>query len=74
MLQVSNIAENKDAYIQALKKRKFDAKEVFDKVLSLDEKENRRRQNWMKPSHLPINFPKRLGCFLKMGNIRKLIC
>ncbi|MUP44829.1 serine--tRNA ligase [Gramella sp. BOM4] len=37
MLQVSNIAEHKEAYIKALKKRNFDAEEIFDEVLSLDE-------------------------------------
>ncbi|MCP9198990.1 serine--tRNA ligase [Gramella sp. GC03-9] len=37
MLQVSNIAEHKEAYIKALKKRNFDAEEIFEEVLNLDE-------------------------------------
>lgn len=38
MLKVSNIRENKEAYIQALAKRNFDATRVFQEVLDLDEK------------------------------------
>ena len=37
MLQVAQIRENKEAYIQALQKRNFDAKEAFEKALNLDE-------------------------------------
>ncbi|HET8854531.1 MAG TPA: serine--tRNA ligase [Salinimicrobium sp.] len=37
MLQVVNIKENKEKYIEALKKRNFDAAEIFEKVLELDE-------------------------------------
>ena len=37
MLQVANIRANKEEYVQALKKRNFDASEVFSKVLELDE-------------------------------------
>ena len=37
MLQVANIRANKDAYIEALKKRNFDATGVFTEVLELDE-------------------------------------
>ena len=37
MLQVANIRANKEAYITALKKRNFNAEEVFSEVLELDE-------------------------------------
>lgn len=37
MLQVANIRANKEAYLDALKKRNFDASEVFSEVLELDE-------------------------------------
>lgn len=37
MLQVANIREHKDAYVQALKKRNFDAENIFSEVLDLDE-------------------------------------
>ena len=37
MLQVANIRANKEAYLKALKKRNFDAEEVFSEVLDLDE-------------------------------------
>ncbi|MGA9326740.1 MAG: serine--tRNA ligase, partial [Salegentibacter sp.] len=37
MLQVNNIREHREAYIEALKKRNFDAEELFDEVLQLDE-------------------------------------
>jgi seryl-tRNA synthetase len=37
MLQVANIRANKEAYIEALKKRNFDAAGIFSEVLELDE-------------------------------------
>ncbi len=37
MLQVANIRANKEAYLAALKKRNFDAGEIFSEVLELDE-------------------------------------
>ncbi|MFV8225510.1 serine--tRNA ligase [Christiangramia aquimixticola] len=37
MLQVNKIAEHKEEYIKALKKRNFDAESVFNEILSLDE-------------------------------------
>lgn len=37
MLQVSNIRANKQVYITALKKRNFDAENLFEQVLQLDE-------------------------------------
>lgn len=37
MLQVANIRANKEAYIAALKKRNFDADQIFSEVLELDE-------------------------------------
>ena len=37
MLQVANIRANKEAYITALKKRNFDAEQIFAEVLELDE-------------------------------------
>ncbi|HET8887127.1 MAG TPA: serine--tRNA ligase [Salinimicrobium sp.] len=37
MLQIANIRAHKDAYIQALKKRNFNAEAIFDEILNLDE-------------------------------------
>ncbi|MGB7786083.1 MAG: serine--tRNA ligase [Salinimicrobium sp.] len=37
MLQVANIRANKEAYLAALKKRNFDAEQIFSEVLELDE-------------------------------------
>ncbi|SFN25368.1 seryl-tRNA synthetase [Salegentibacter flavus] len=37
MLQVNNIRDHKEQYIQALAKRNFEAKAVFEEVLELDE-------------------------------------
>lgn len=37
MLQVTNIRNHKEAYINALKKRNFQAENIFDEVLALDE-------------------------------------
>lgn len=38
MLEVKKIIENKENYIEALKKRNFDAVEIFDQIISIDEK------------------------------------
>lgn len=37
MLQISNIRQNKTAYIAALKKRNFEAEKMFEEILQLDE-------------------------------------
>lgn len=37
MLQVTNIRNHKEAYIKALKKRSFQAENIFEEVLALDE-------------------------------------
>ncbi|APU68393.1 serine--tRNA ligase [Christiangramia flava] len=71
MLQVSNIAENKDAYIQALKKRKFDAKEVFDKVLSLDEKRKSTQAKLDETLSSSNKLSKEIGLLFKNGEHQK---
>ncbi|MCH8535030.1 MAG: serine--tRNA ligase [Flavobacteriaceae bacterium] len=38
MLEVKKIIENKENYIEALKKRNFDAVEIFNQIISIDEK------------------------------------
>lgn len=71
MLQVSNIAENKDAYIQALKKRKFDAEEVFDKVLSLDEKRKSTQAKLDETLSSSNKLSKEIGLLFKNGEHQK---
>lgn len=71
MLQVSNIAENKEAYIQALKKRKFDAEEIFDKVLSLDEKRKSTQAKLDDTLASSNKLSKEIGLLFKNGEHQK---
>ncbi len=71
MLQVSNIAENKEAYIQALKKRKFDAEEIFDKVLSLDEKRKSTQAKLDDTLASSNKLSKEIGLLFKTGEHQK---
>ncbi|AVR44563.1 serine--tRNA ligase [Christiangramia fulva] len=71
MLQVSNIAENRDAYIKALKKRNFDAEELFDQVLELDET-RRATQTKLDDTLASSNqLSKEIGLLFKTGEHQK---
>jgi len=71
MLQVSKIAEHKNEYIQALKKRNFEAEAVFDKILELDE--TRRSTQAQLDDTLAISnkLSKEIGLMFKNGEHQK---
>ena len=71
MLQVNDIRENKDAYISALKKRNFDAKELFNQVLQADE-ERRSTQAKLDATLSEANkLSKDIGDLFKNGEQQK---
>ncbi len=71
MLQVSNIAEHKEAYIQALKKRNYDASEIFEQVLNLDET-RRTTQAQLDDTLASSNkLSKEIGLLFKNGEHQK---
>ncbi|MCL6216672.1 serine--tRNA ligase [Zunongwangia pacifica] len=71
MLQVNNIREHKDAYIEALKKRNFDAESIFDEVLSLDET-RRSTQSKLDDTLAESNkLSKQIGLMFKNGEHQK---
>jgi seryl-tRNA synthetase len=65
MLQVAHIRENKEAYIAALQKRKFNAEKHFDEILTLDEK---RRST---QTELDVILAKSNGLSKEIGNLYK---
>ena len=71
MLVVQNIIANKESYINALAKRNFDAKPVFDQVIELDE--NRRATQAKLDNTLADSnkFSKEIGQLFKNGEIQK---
>ncbi|QQX77795.1 MULTISPECIES: serine--tRNA ligase [Aequorivita] len=71
MLQVTDIRENKDKYIQALAKRGVDASSVFEEVLSLDE-ERRASQAQLDDVLARSNsYSKEIGKLFQSGEIQK---
>jgi seryl-tRNA synthetase len=67
MLQVSNIRANKEAYIAALRKRNFDAENIFNKVLQLDE-DRRSTQSKLDDTLAEANqLSKEIGLLFKTG-------
>src|SRR5690606_21701101 len=71
MLQVANIRAHKEAYIEALKKRNFDAAEIFSTVLEQDEV-RRATQNQLDETLAESNkFSKVIEIFFKNGEQQK---
>ncbi|APG60630.1 serine--tRNA ligase [Christiangramia salexigens] len=71
MLQVSNIAEHKEAYIKALKKRNFDAEELFDQVLNLDETRKATQAKLDDTLASSNKMSKEIGLLFKNGEHQK---
>ncbi|MEW7278296.1 serine--tRNA ligase [Aquimarina sp. 2201CG1-2-11] len=71
MLVVQNIVANKEAYINALKKRNFDAAPVLEEVIKLDE--NRRATQAKLDNTLADSnkFSKEIGLLFKNGEQQK---
>ncbi|GAB2763573.1 serine--tRNA ligase [Salinimicrobium soli] len=71
MLQVANIRANKEAYIEALKKRNFDASQIFSEVLELDET-RRATQTELDETLAESNkLSKEIGMLFKTGEHQK---
>lgn len=71
MLQVSNIAENREAYIDALKKRNFDASAIFDQVLKLDETRRATQAKLDDTLASSNKMSKEIGLLFKNGEHQK---
>lgn len=71
MLQVSNIRAHKEAYIQAFKKRNFDAENILNDVLKLDET-RRATQSQLDETLAESNqLSKEIGAMFKNGEHQK---
>ncbi len=71
MLQVSNIRANKEAYVQALAKRNFDAENLLEEVLQLDET-RRSTQSQLDDTLAEANqLSKEIGLLFKTGEHQK---
>lgn len=71
MLQVTNIRENKDAYIKALSKRGIDAKGVLENVLSVDEIRRATQAQLDEVLSQSNTLSKEIGMLFKSGEAQK---
>ncbi|HEA30116.1 MAG TPA: serine--tRNA ligase [Leeuwenhoekiella sp.] len=71
MLHVADIQEHKEAYIKALKKRNFEAVELFDKVLELDEKRRTTQAQLDNTLAESNKLSKEIGNLYKSGEAKK---
>ena len=74
MLHINNIKENKEAYISLLKSRNFDATELFDLVLSLDNDRRSTQQETDKLLAKGNQLAIQIGEFYKRGESKKASC
>lgn len=71
MLQVAHIRENKEVYVQALKKRNFEAESILEEVVTLDE-ERRSTQTELDNTLAESNkLSKEIGLLFKSGEHEK---
>lgn len=71
MLQVANIRANKEAYIEALKKRNFDAEQLFSEVLDLDETRRSTQAELDETLAESNKISKEIGLMFKNGEHQK---
>ncbi len=71
MLQVANIRDNKEAYIEALKKRNFDASGIFSEVLELDEKRRSTQAELDETLAESNRLSREIGLMFKNGEHQK---
>jgi seryl-tRNA synthetase len=71
MLQVNKISEHKEAYIQALKKRGFDAAPVFEQVLAIDSQRRATQTELDQILSQSNTFSKEIGMLFKNGEVQK---
>jgi len=71
MLQVSNIRAHKEAYIQAFKKRNFDAENILNDVLKLDETRRSTQAQLDETLAESNQLSKEIGSMFKNGEHQK---
>lgn len=71
MLQVNEIRENKEQFIQALSKRGMDVTEVFDKAIALDEERRGTQAKLDEVLAQSNTFSKEIGMLFKNGETQK---
>ncbi|MGB5941632.1 MAG: serine--tRNA ligase [Leeuwenhoekiella sp.] len=71
MLQVADIREHKQTYITALQKRNFDAVEIFEKVIDLDEKRRSTQAELDNTLAESNKLSKEIGQLFKSGEAQK---
>ena len=71
MLQVSKIAEHREEYIKALKKRNFDASDIFEQVLTLDETRRSTQAKLDDTLASSNKMSKEIGLLFKNGEHQK---
>jgi len=71
MLQVSNIRAHKEAYIQAFKKRNFDAENILNDVLKLDETRRSTQAQLDETLAESNQLSKEIGTMFKNGEHQK---
>lgn len=71
MLHVTDIRDHKEAYIQALTKRNFEASAIFDQVLELDEKRRSTQTSLDNTLAESNKLSKEIGMLFKNGEAQK---
>ena len=71
MLQVNEIRENKEKFIQALSKRGFDASIIFSDVLQTDELRKATQAKLDETLAQSNSFSKEIGLLYKNGEAQK---
>ncbi|MDN6279764.1 MAG: serine--tRNA ligase [Psychroflexus sp.] len=71
MLEVKNIKAHKDAYCEALKKRNFEAEEIFEEILHLDEERRSTQVQLDEILSESNNLSKQIGQLFKNGEAEK---
>lgn len=71
MLQVTDIRDNKEKYVQALAKRGFDAASILEEVLSVDEERRSSQAKLDEVLAQSNSYSKEIGQLFKQGEIEK---
>ncbi|QAA82437.1 serine--tRNA ligase [Aequorivita sp. H23M31] len=71
MLQVNEIRENKEKYVQALSKRGLNVESTFDEILSLDEERRSSQAKLDEVLAQSNSYSKEIGKLFKSGEVEK---
>src|SRR5690554_6576248 len=71
MLQVTDIRDNKEKYVQALAKRGLDAASILEEVLSVDEERRSSQAKLDEVLAQSNSYSKEIGQLFKQGEIEK---